>query len=110
MPHSLMFCFVMLFSPLVAKVSEPLVSLVGRREGPHLYETFSAEGRSELTVLSRLPFRVAAAAKFLERVVRVISAPGWSTTVLTCAVYSPIASFQSPRPPVVTVSGFKLWA
>ncbi|KAJ1200524.1 hypothetical protein NDU88_004347 [Pleurodeles waltl] len=107
MPHSLMFCFVMLFSPLVATVSEPLVSLVGRREGPHLYETFLAEGRSELTVL---PFWVAAAAKFLERVFRVISAPGWSATVLTCAVYSPIASFQSPRPPVVTVSGLKLRA
>ncbi|KAJ1194827.1 hypothetical protein NDU88_004112 [Pleurodeles waltl] len=107
-----MFCFVMLFSPLVAKVSELLVSLEGRREGPHLYETFSAEGRSrsELTVLSRLPFWVAAAAKFLEGVFRVISAPGWSATVLTCAVYSPIASFQSPRPPVVTVSGFKLRA
>ncbi|KAJ1098750.1 hypothetical protein NDU88_003857 [Pleurodeles waltl] len=110
MPHSLMFCFVMLFSPLVAKVSEPLVSLVGRREGPQLYETFSAEGRSEFTVLSQLPFWVVAAAKFLKRVFRVISAPGWSATVPTCAVYSPIASLQSPRPPVVTMSEFKLWA
>ncbi|KAJ1185163.1 hypothetical protein NDU88_001957 [Pleurodeles waltl] len=34
-----MFRFVMLFSPLVVKVSEPLVFLDGWREGPHLHET-----------------------------------------------------------------------
>ncbi|KAJ1107523.1 hypothetical protein NDU88_004913 [Pleurodeles waltl] len=34
-----MFRFVMLFSPLVAKVSEPLVSFDGWCEGPHLHET-----------------------------------------------------------------------
>ncbi|KAJ1208973.1 hypothetical protein NDU88_004352 [Pleurodeles waltl] len=107
-----MFRFVMLFSPLVAKVSELLVSLDGWRWGSHLHKTFSAEGRSrgELIVLSRLSFWVAAATKFWEGVFRAISAPGWSSTVPTCAVYSPITSLQSPRPPVVTMSGFKLWA
>ncbi|KAJ1145406.1 hypothetical protein NDU88_011693 [Pleurodeles waltl] len=30
--------------------------------------------------------------------------------VPTCALYSPIASLQSPRPPVVTMAGFKLRA
>ncbi|KAJ1133700.1 hypothetical protein NDU88_000178 [Pleurodeles waltl] len=107
-----MFRFVMLFSPLVAKVSEPLVSFDGWCEGPHLHETFSAEGRScsELTVLLRLPFWVATAAKFLGSVFRAISAPGCSAAVPTCAVYSPIASLQSPRPPVVTMSGFRLRA
>ncbi|KAJ1172419.1 hypothetical protein NDU88_004266 [Pleurodeles waltl] len=39
-PHSLMFRFIMLFSLLVVKVSEPLVFFDVWREGPHLYQTF----------------------------------------------------------------------
>ncbi|KAJ1155693.1 hypothetical protein NDU88_008422 [Pleurodeles waltl] len=79
---------------------------------PRDLRVLSAEGRSrsELTVLLRLPFWVAAAAKFSGGVFRVISAPEWSAAVPTCAVYSPIASLQSPRPPVVTMAGCKLRA
>ncbi|KAJ1202580.1 hypothetical protein NDU88_006377 [Pleurodeles waltl] len=79
---------------------------------PRDLRVLSAEGRSrsELTVLSRLPFWVAAAAKFSGEVFRAISAPGWGAAVPTCAVYSPITSLQSPRPLVVTMAGFKLRA
>ncbi|KAJ1085032.1 hypothetical protein NDU88_005168 [Pleurodeles waltl] len=66
-------------------------------------------GCSWLFALSWPPFWVAAAAK-LSGGFRAISAPEWSTAVPTCAVYSPIASLQSPRPPVVTMAGFKLRA
>ncbi|KAJ1148564.1 hypothetical protein NDU88_001392 [Pleurodeles waltl] len=39
-PHSLMFCFVLVLSPLVAKVSEPLAPFNEWCGGPHLHGTF----------------------------------------------------------------------
>ncbi|KAJ1162245.1 hypothetical protein NDU88_002713 [Pleurodeles waltl] len=72
----------------------------------------SAKGRGcgEFTALSRPPFWAAAVAKLLGGVFRAISAPGWGAAVPTCAVYSPIASLQFLRPPVVSMAGFKLRA
>ncbi|KAJ1186862.1 hypothetical protein NDU88_003642 [Pleurodeles waltl] len=79
---------------------------------PRDLRILSVEGRgcSGFTALSWPPFWVAAAAKLSGGVFRAISGPGWSAAVPTCAVYSPIASLQFLRPPVVIMAGFKLRA
>ncbi|KAJ1152209.1 hypothetical protein NDU88_004986 [Pleurodeles waltl] len=41
---------------------------------------------------------------------RAISAPGWGAVVPTRAIYSPIASLQFFRPPIIIMAGFKLQA
>ncbi|KAJ1211577.1 hypothetical protein NDU88_006935 [Pleurodeles waltl] len=54
-PHSLMFRFVLLLSPLVAKVSEPLAPFDGWCEGPHLHVTFvSSQLRAAVAASSLL--------------------------------------------------------
>ncbi|KAJ1185831.1 hypothetical protein NDU88_002618 [Pleurodeles waltl] len=79
---------------------------------PRDLRILSAEGCgcSVFTALSRPPFWVAVAAKLSGEVFRAISAPRWGAAVPTCAVYSPIASLQFLRPPVVIMAGFKLRA
>ncbi|KAJ1159247.1 hypothetical protein NDU88_011915 [Pleurodeles waltl] len=54
-PHLLMFRFILLLSPLVAKVSEPLAPFNGWCGGPHLYGTFvSSQPRAAVATGSLL--------------------------------------------------------
>ncbi|KAJ1154702.1 hypothetical protein NDU88_007445 [Pleurodeles waltl] len=109
-----MFRFVLLLSPLVVKVFEPLAPLNGWCGRPHLHGAFvSSQPRAAVTTGSlhclgchfgsRQPRRCQSA-------FRVNSAPTWDAAVPTRAVYSPIASLQFLRPPVVIIAGFKLRA
>ncbi|KAJ1167145.1 hypothetical protein NDU88_007538 [Pleurodeles waltl] len=101
-----MFRFVMLFSPLVAKVSEPLVSFDGWCEGPHLHETLvSSQPRAAAAAISLFCRGCHFGLEFSGR-----SLLQGEAAVPTCAVYSLITSLQSRRPPVVTMAGFKLRA
>ncbi|KAJ1190732.1 hypothetical protein NDU88_000054, partial [Pleurodeles waltl] len=115
-PHSLMFRFVLLLSPLVAKVSEPLASFNGWCGGPHLHGTFvSSQPRAALAAGSLLcrghhfGSRQPQSCRG-EFSGQTLPQGGALRSLLVLAIYSPIASLQFLRPLVVIMAGFKLRA
>ncbi|KAJ1144015.1 hypothetical protein NDU88_010317 [Pleurodeles waltl] len=109
-----MFRFVLLFSPLVAEVFEPLAPLNGWCGGPHLRGAFISSQLRAAVITGSLPCRGchfgSRQSRRCRSVFRVDSAPGLGPAVPTRAAYSLIASLQFLRPSVVIMAGFKLWA